>query len=475
MNTAVNSKSEILNSKQIRSTKFKSSKHLYSHLSLPQWEGLKQKRFEHLDLGFKNYLVFRVLKLGFFHVMALILSLSAISDFAYSQDIYLRLTDYGGGKTNLVIEPFTTTEISYELLTKVRNVEIVIAKDLEYSLYFDVFADTAALSDFDSQGILLRGKADMTQLSIVCEDFASHEVIFEQDYPLTDALRKTAHEISDDVIEYIIGEKGIASTKIVFSYRTGSNKELAIVDYDGFNFTPLTKNGRFNLFPAWAPDSRRILFSTHMKNSLCIYLFDLVKKEIKIISSFKGLNFAPCWSPDASKICLSLTKDGNAEIYILDLATKKLNRLTYNWAIDTSPTFSPNSREIAFVSDRTGNPQVYVMDIHGGNLRRLTFHGDYNTSPAWSPRGDIIAYVSRQDDHSQQIYVTDPYDFSPVRLTYDGNNEEPSWSPDGLHIVFTSNRTGVYELYTMNWDGSRERKMTDGVTANAPDWSPVIE
>jgi TolB protein len=403
---------------QIQNIKFESSKHLHAHL-----------------------------------VMTLFLLLFAFNGLALGQDIYLRLTDYGGGKTNLVIEPFTTEVISYELLTKVKNVEIVIAKDLEYSLYFDVFHDTSALSDSNKQGILLRGKA----------------------YPLKDALRKTAHKISDDVIEYIIGEKGIASTKIVFSYRTGNNKELAIVDYDGFNFTPLTKNGRLNLFPAWAPDSKRILFSTHTKNRLCIYLFDLVKREISVISSFKGLNFAPCWSPDASKICLSLTKDGNTEIYILDLATKKLNRLTYNRAIDTSPAFSPNSREIAFVSDRTGNPQVYVMDIHGGNLRRLTFHGNYNTSPAWSPRGDIIAYVSREKDHSQQIYVTDPYDFSPVRLTYDGNNEEPSWSPDGLHIVFTSNRTGIYELYTMNWDGSRERKLTDGVTANAPDWSPVVE
>lgn len=425
---------------QIQNIKFESSKHLHAHL-----------------------------------VMTLFLLLFAFNGLALGQDIYLRLTDYGGGKTNLVIEPFTTEVISYELLTKVKNVEIVIAKDLEYSLYFDVFHDTSALSDSNKQGILLRGKANMTQLSIICEDLASHEVIFEQSYPLKDALRKTAHKISDDVIEYIIGEKGIASTMIVFSYRTGNNKELAIVDYDGFNFTPLTKNGRLNLFPAWAPDSRRILFSTHTKHRLCIYLFDLVRKEIKVISSFKGLNFAPCWSPDASKICLSLTKDGNAEIYILDLATKKLNRLTYNRAIDISPAFSPNSREIAFVSDRTGNPQVYVMDIHGGNLRRLTFHGNYNTSPAWSPRGDIIAYVSREDDHSQQIYVTDPYDFSPVRLTYDGNNEEPSWSSDGLHIVFTSNRTGIYELYTMNWDGSRERKLTDGIAANAPDWSPVVE
>jgi TolB protein len=408
-------------------------------------------------------------------IFIIFLLLYLLINVSYCQDIYLRLTDYGGGKTNLVIQPFTTKKISYELLTRVRNIENVVRQDLDYSLYFDVFADSTALSDSNSQAIIVKGSADNTQLSIVCEDFASHEVIFEENYTLGDELRQTAHKISDDIIEYIIGEKSIASTKIVFSYRTANSKELAIIDYDGFNFTPLTKNGLFNLFPAWAPDSRRILFSTHAKNRLCIYLFDLVKKEITAISSFEGLNFAPCWSPDASKICLSLTKDGNAEIYILDLATKNLNRLTYNRAIDTSPAFSPNSREIAFVSDRTGNPQVYVMDIHGGNLRRLTFHGNYNTSPAWSPRGDIVAYVSRQSDNSQQIYVTDPYDFSPVRLTYDGNNEEPSWSADGLHIVFTSNRTGTYELYTMNWDGSRERKLTDGLTANAPDWSPIIE
>jgi TolB protein len=60
-------------------------------------------------------------------------------------------------------------------------------------------------------------------------------------------------------------------------------------------------------------------------------------------------------------------------------------------------------------------------------------------------------------------------------LTFDGNNEDPSWSPDGLHIVFASRRTGWYQLWTMNWDGTRQRKLTRGITAFAPDWSPYLE
>lgn len=392
-----------------------------------------------------------------------------------SQEVYLRLTDYGGGKINLFIEPFITTNMSDISITRIQNIKNIIRNDLEYSLYFDIYSDTVSLGKSDDQGIILKGNADLSQLTITLEDFGSHEKISQQEYEISEKIRGLAHKISDDIIEILTGEKSIASTKIVFSYKISNGKELAMVDYDGFNFTHLTKNKKINLFPSWSPDGKRILFSTYTTDRLNIYLFDLVKKKITTTSSFRGLNFAPCWSPDGWKICLALTKDGNAEIYLLDLKTRKLHRLTNNRAIDTSPAFSPNSREIAFVSDRSGNPQIYVMDIHGGNVRRLTFHGNYNTSPAWSPRGDIIAYVSREKNNSQQIYVTDPYDFSPVRLTFDRNNEEPSWSPDGLHIVFTSNRSGRYELYTMNWDGSRQRKLTNGITSNAPDWSPITK
>jgi TolB protein len=409
-------------------------------------------------------------------VRKLLLSLLLVFGTLSAQDVYLRLTDHGGGKINLIVEPFTSKESPSrdEIARQVTVVENVLKKDLEYSLYFDIFGDTTFLAE-SAEGVILKAQVERDKIDVRLEDFDSREKIGERSYEVDTDGRQTAHRIADDVINILTGEKGICRTKILFSYKTAGGKEIGMIDYDGFNFTHVTRNGNINLFPSWAPDGKRMLFSTYTDDRLKIYIYDFTEKTMSSLSSFKGLNFAPCWSPDGTKICMSLSKDGNAELYLLDLNTRKMHRLTNNSAIDTSPVFSPNSREIAFVSDRSGNPQVYVMDIHGGNVRRLTYHGNYNTSPAWSPRGDIIAYVSREKDNSQQIYVTDPTDFSPVRLTYLGNNEEPGWSPDGLHIVFTSNRTGRYELYTMNWDGSRVRRMTNGITANAPDWSPFSE
>uniref|UniRef100_A0A7V3RG44 Tol-Pal system beta propeller repeat protein TolB n=1 Tax=candidate division WOR-3 bacterium TaxID=2052148 RepID=A0A7V3RG44_UNCW3 len=391
-----------------------------------------------------------------------------------AQEVYLRLTDYAGGKTSIVIEPFNIQGTT-DFVTKIKNIESIIRFDLDYSLYFDILSDTNAFKGNPKKsGVILRASGKEPNLTLTLIDFETKQKIGEFTSPLSGELRHYAHSLSDKIIETITGEKGISTTKIVFSYISGIGKELAMIDYDGYNFIQLTNNNNFNLFPCWAPDGNRILYSTYIKDRLNLNLLDINQKKLTIISTYAGLNYAPDWSRDGTKIALTLTKDGNAEIYLLDLETKQLHRLTNNRAIDCSPVFSPNGREIAFVSDRSGMPQIYIMDIYGGNVRRLTFHGDYNTSPAWSPRGDLIAYVSRQQNYSQQICVTDPYDFQPIQLTFEGNNEEPSWSPDGLHIVFISNRTGQYELWTMNWDGTRQRKLTQGLVAYSPAWSPFL-
>ena len=49
----------------------------------------------------------------------------------------------------------------------------------------------------------------------------------------------------------------------------------------------------------------------------------------------------------------------------------------------------------------------------------------------------------------------------------------PVLSPDGKSVLFISNRTGVFHMYTMNPDGSNQKQLTTGaVDYVTPVWSP---
>jgi Tol biopolymer transport system component len=52
------------------------------------------------------------------------------------------------------------------------------------------------------------------------------------------------------------------------------------------------------------------------------------------------------------------------------------------------------------------------------------------------------------------------------------NCEDPSWAPDSRHVVFTSDRTGVFKLYVLDVLEGGIRQLTFGDEPDkTPDWS----
>ena len=52
-------------------------------------------------------------------------------------------------------------------------------------------------------------------------------------------------------------------------------------------------------------------------------------------------------------------------------------------------------------------------------------------------------------------------------------NAYPRWSNDGTKILYQSNRTGNWQIYVMDKDGSNQKRITDDkYNNNFPDWSP---
>ncbi len=376
-----------------------------------------------------------------------------------------------------------------------KEIQKVFTADLRFSLYFVIetpepgkvynFSTDPPKPDLKGWAttgaqVLICGdfvtKKGINQINLRLYDLVGSRLVATKSYSILGNYRWLAHRMADDVIKLLTGEEGVSCTRIAFSLRTGmQDKELAVVDYDGARLEQVTSSGGLKLFPAWSPNGERIVYCSYARGCLNIYGLDYKSCRSSIISGRKGLNTTPAISPDGKKIAASLSFEGNSEIYVMDINGDNLRRLTNHPKIDISPTWAPNGRQIAFVSDRTGTPQIYVVNVDGTDLRRLTYSGSYNTSPAWSPRGDLIAFVQRQPDGSNQICVTNILGDTYIRLTSQGNNEEPAWSPDGLHIAFQSDRTGTWEIWTMDWNGANQRRITYIGEALSPTWSPRLK
>ena len=114
-------------------------------------------------------------------------------------------------------------------------------------------------------------------------------------------------------------------------------------------------------------------------------------------------------------------------------------------------------------------PSLYRVDASGTGFRRIETPRLSPYGPRWSPNGQRISLSSRFTD----IWTVDPDGRSARRLTHaciECDYPPAAWSPNGRRLVFA--RRGA--LFTMNADGSRERRMFGRWRRGfgAPDWSP---
>jgi TolB protein len=410
-------------------------------------------------------------------------------------DVFLNVTQSGSKKFNIAIPEFVRVTPADEGNFS-RALPEIIGNDLRFSSLFQVIAnepplpdDAAALNkrlaDFAAAGahgamhgyLAVSGQRVTVDFRLYDLTNPSFRQIASKSFwaqPLQNH-RGLAHRISDEVVYQFTGERGIAETKIAYVTRAGQNKEIAWMDYDGFNQAPLTRLQSISLSPVWNPRDPALAFTSFYQGYPYLYqIFPFNPRQTapSVVSAWPGINSAATWAPDGRTIALTLSYQGNPEIYSLRLGTSNFQRLTNHRGIDTDATWSPTGREIAFSSDRNGPAQIWVMDAEGANPRRLTT-GSYDTQPRWSPRGDTILFT-RRGGGGFDIWAISPDGGNERRLTNgQGANKSAAWAPNGRHIVFESSRGGRTQLYTMLMDGSEQQPLTrDRGEALSPTWSP---
>lgn len=227
-------------------------------------------------------------------------------------------------------------------------------------------------------------------------------------------------------------------------------------------------------------------------------------------------------------IAFAADRDGNEEIYVMGGDGSGQTNLTNDEAVDSEPWWSPDGSRISFSSFRTGPQNIFTMAADGGDVKQLTENQAVDGGARWSPDSSRIAFYTFRSQSRQLLWVmgADGSDPQPVledqvpgpetscaggfvggwldndtllfrgsqggiqalqicSVRQDGTDtrvlrsEEgvfsyfPALSPDGSKIAFTSNRDGNEEIYVMNVDGGRLRRVTDDPGQDEyPTWSP---
>ncbi|HVQ15877.1 MAG TPA: hypothetical protein VMS40_19895, partial [Vicinamibacterales bacterium] len=235
--------------------------------------------------------------------------------------------------------------------------------------------------------------------------------------------------------------------------------------------TPVCDIAHFTAFPRVSPDGSRIAFLTtdEGRKPLGLYVADLQTCDARRIARVNGAQ-ALSWTRDGRSIVLSqleLVDNARAlgDLYRIDVDSGAVTRLTRSARL-ASPDVHPNGRTIVAVQYLRERSRLVTVDIESGMVTGLTqFAERTQWGPArWSPDGERLAAIRFRRLTSLDLVLLSADGRVLQSLTDDRALEGvPEWdsnAPAGIQrLFFTSDRSGVRELYGLELEGESTRRL----------------
>jgi TolB protein len=274
--------------------------------------------------------------------------------------------------------------------------------------------------------------------------------------------------------------------RLVFEAPVGANRQLFSIEPDGRGLTQLTHfTDSGGTDAAWSKDGRRIVFTRHWdpegpNEKLVLYTINADGSGARALPKGGRLAVEPDWFPNDRRI-IYLDVSGRGVLMVINAnGTGRRSAGIPGSGGDSACVFSDGKRA-AFLRSKPGNDDlraIFVAGLFGHGVKRITPWGGYADKIDCSPDGKRIVYSSPEFGEaggvSSNVYTVRSNGTGVVQLTHDSggtiNDGADSWSPDGTKIAFTSNRTGTYQIYTMNADGTDISQLTKGPDAHLAAW-----
>lgn len=143
------------------------------------------------------------------------------------------------------------------------------------------------------------------------------------------------------------------------------------------------------------------------------------------------------------------------DLFLLD-ARGEVTRITEGDRLD-HPSVSPDGRRVVAVQEGQGTNRLVMVDLAGGGIEPLTGFVEQElwSYPRWSPDGRWIAASRWRAGAFFDVVIITPDGRLLWEVTEDrGIDNAPAWSPDGRWLLWSSDGSGIPNLYAVSVDSS---------------------
>lgn len=287
---------------------------------------------------------------------------------------------------------------------------------------------------------------------------------------ISEKLGSLARLTIDGAIEAVLGKTG---NQLYEEWKTAKTIRYKAVQREiephlvaGTN---IEEEGFGNFYPQMSPDGKTIAYVSNKGfdyfGQSALYLLDRESSSsVRILDAVRStLSF----SPDGRFIYYSKSTADNPhwsryfDIYRYDLLEKNEARLTHGLRA-LNPRLSPDGKRLVFTFGSDGTMNLGVCDSSGANIRRITQfqNGEQFYTPVWSPDGRTIA-AGFSRGHGQSIVFVDSEGGELRTIVSEGDSRNPFFSIDGTRLYYSSDRTGIFNIYCRTLDGGETKQVTN--------------
>ncbi|MFK7985892.1 MAG: BamA/TamA family outer membrane protein [Sandaracinaceae bacterium] len=156
------------------------------------------------------------------------------------------------------------------------------------------------------------------------------------------------------------------------------------------------------------------------------------------------------------------------DIFRQDLESGQVERLTHGMRA-REPDISSDGRRVVFTTNEAGTTQLRIADVRDieGTARSLVENARFEQvfNPRFSPDGRTVAFSRWQHGGYRDIQLVDVESGRVDAITHDrAQDQTVAWAPDGRSLYFSSDRTGIANIYRYVLRSGRLEQVTNVVS-----------